>query len=46
MIARDKKVVDGRLNFVLAASIGATVIVSDVARRELVQAMRAIGMQT
>ena len=45
VIARDKKVVSGRLHFVLAASIGATVIVSDVSRRELVQAMRAIGMQ-
>jgi 3-dehydroquinate synthase len=45
VVARDKKVVNGRLHFVLAASIGATVIVSDVAPRELVHAMRAIGMQ-
>lgn len=43
-IGRDKKVVSGRLHFVLAASIGSTVIVSDVTTRELVQAMRAIGM--
>jgi 3-dehydroquinate synthase len=44
-IARDKKVVKGRLHFVLAASIGSTVIVSDVTSRELVQAMRAFGMR-
>lgn len=44
VIARDKKVVRGRLHFVLAASIGSTVIVSDVTTRELVHAMRAIGM--
>lgn len=45
VIARDKKVVGGRLHFVLAASIGSTVIVSDVTTRELVHAMRAIGMK-
>jgi 3-dehydroquinate synthase len=44
VIARDKKVVGGRLHFVLAASIGATVVVSDVTRSELVRVMRAIGM--
>jgi len=44
VIARDKKVVNGRLHFVLAASIGSTVIVSDVSKRELVAVMRAIGM--
>lgn len=45
VIARDKKVVAGRLHFVLAASIGATVVVSDVTTRELMHAMRAIGMR-
>jgi 3-dehydroquinate synthase len=45
VIARDKKVVNGRLHFVLTASIGSTVIVSDVTTRELVHAMRAIGMK-
>jgi 3-dehydroquinate synthase len=45
VIARDKKVVNGRLHFVLAAGIGATAIVSDVHTRELTQAMRAIGMR-
>ncbi len=45
VIARDKKVVSGRLHFVLAGGIGSTVIVSDVTTRELVLAMQAIGMQ-
>jgi 3-dehydroquinate synthase len=45
VIARDKKVVNGRLHFVLAAGIGGTAIVSDVHTRELAQAMRAIGMK-
>ncbi|MEO8483806.1 MAG: 3-dehydroquinate synthase [Acidobacteriota bacterium] len=45
VIARDKKVVNGRLHFVLAAGIGSTVVVSDVHTRELTQAMRAIGMK-
>ena len=41
----DKKVVAGRLNFVLAEGIGGTRIVADVTRRELTTAMRAIGMR-
>jgi 3-dehydroquinate synthase len=45
VIARDKKVLAGRLHFVLAAGIGTTAIVSDVHTRELVTAMRAIGMK-
>jgi 3-dehydroquinate synthase len=45
VIARDKKVINGRLHFVLAAGIGGTVIVSDVHTRELTTAMRAIGMK-
>lgn len=45
VIARDKKVVNGRLHFVLAAGIGGTVVVSDVHTRELTLAMRAIGMK-
>ncbi len=46
LIARDKKVVNGRLHFVLARGIGGTEIVSDVRTRELLGAMRAIGMRT
>lgn len=45
VIARDKKVVNGRLHFVLAKGIGGTSIVSDVHTRELTMAMRAIGMK-
>lgn len=44
VIARDKKVVAGRLHFVLASGIGRTTVVSDVHTRELVLVMRAIGM--
>ncbi len=45
VIARDKKVVAGRLHFVLASSIGSTVVVTDVHTRELVRAMLSLGMQ-
>ena len=45
VIARDKKVVNGRLHFVLAQGIGGTTIVKDVHTRELTMAMRAIGMK-
>ena len=43
-IRHDKKVVSGRLHFVLAAGLGATKIVDDVTEEELGAAMRAIGM--
>ena len=45
VISHDKKVVNGRLHFVLATSIGTTEIVSDVHTRELAHAMRAMGMK-
>jgi len=45
VIARDKKVVAGRLHFVLASGIGATEIASDVHARELRAAMRDIGLK-
>jgi 3-dehydroquinate synthase len=41
----DKKVVSGRLHFVLAQGIGATAIVPDVTTDELRAAMAAIGMR-
>ena len=41
----DKKVVGGRLHFVLAQGIGATVIASDVTAKELTAALKAIGMR-
>jgi len=45
VIARDKKVVAGRLHFVLAKGIGATEIAADVHARELRAAMRDLGMR-
>jgi 3-dehydroquinate synthase len=45
VIAHDKKVVRGRLHFVLAAGIGRTTIAADVRPRELVAAMRHIGLR-
>jgi 3-dehydroquinate synthase len=44
-IHRDKKVVRGRLHFVLATSIGSTMVVDDVQTRELRVAMRSLGMK-
>jgi 3-dehydroquinate synthase len=45
VIARDKKVVNGRLHFVLAKGIGATEIVANVTAAELRTAMSALGMK-
>jgi 3-dehydroquinate synthase len=42
---RDKKVVGGRLHFVLARGIGATTIASDITPRELGDALHAIGLK-
>jgi len=44
-IGRDKKVVDGRLHYVLATAIGQTTTVTDVTSDELAQAAQAIGLQ-
>jgi 3-dehydroquinate synthase len=44
-VARDKKVVRGRLHFVLPTAIGQTSIVTDVTDRELRQALRKIGLR-
>lgn len=41
----DKKVVGGRLHFVLAKGIGETAIADDVTARELVATMKGIGMK-
>ena len=43
-ITRDKKVVDGRLHFVLPAAVGRVLIVADVEERELERALRKVGM--
>lgn len=45
VIAHDKKVVRGRLHFVLARGLGATEIVSDIDPKELKAAMIAIGLR-
>jgi 3-dehydroquinate synthase len=41
----DKKVLSGRLHFVLASGLGATEIVADVRPKELKAAMRGLGMR-
>jgi 3-dehydroquinate synthase len=45
LIRRDKKVVGGRLHFVLARGLGGTEIVNDITPSELRSAMRHIGMR-
>ncbi|HEX7087881.1 MAG TPA: 3-dehydroquinate synthase [Vicinamibacterales bacterium] len=42
---RDKKVVDGRLHYVLATDIGAHAIVDDVTERELAEALERVGFR-
>jgi 3-dehydroquinate synthase len=42
-IARDKKVVAGKLHFVLPTSIGSTAVATDVSTEELSEALVAIG---
>src|SRR5262245_30216295 len=42
---RDKKVIEGRLHFVLATAIGATAIVDDVTRKELKASLKRVGFK-
>lgn len=44
-IARDKKVIAGKLHFVLPLSIGSTTTVTDVSVEELIAAARGLGLQ-
>jgi 3-dehydroquinate synthase len=44
-MGRDKKVVAGKLHFVLPTSIGSTTTVTNVATNELVEALAAIGVR-
>jgi 3-dehydroquinate synthase len=44
-MTRDKKVVAGRLHFVLPMGIGATVIVDDISQREMRQALVRVGFR-
>ena len=43
-IRRDKKVVNGRLHFVVAIEIGATMTVDDVTEEELRGVLRRLGL--
>jgi 3-dehydroquinate synthase len=45
VISHDKKVVGGKLHFVLAREIGATAMASDVEPAEIAAAMRSLGMK-
>ena len=44
-VGRDKKVIAGRLHFVLSAGIGATTTVTDVTIDELSAAARGLGLR-
>jgi 3-dehydroquinate synthase len=44
VIRRDKKVVNGRLHFVLCIDIGATVVVDDVTELELTETLKRLGL--
>jgi 3-dehydroquinate synthase len=44
-IRRDKKIVSGRLHFVLATAIGAHTIVDDVTEKELREALKKVGFR-
>jgi 3-dehydroquinate synthase len=44
-IGRDKKVVAGKLHFVLPTSIGTTTVVTDVTTEELTEALVATGVR-
>lgn len=45
VIRHDKKVVSGKLHFVLPIKVGATTIVDDVTEKELEHALRAVGLR-
>jgi 3-dehydroquinate synthetase len=44
-VLHDKKVVDGKLHFVLARGLGGTEIVSDLHSRELKAALKGLGLR-
>jgi 3-dehydroquinate synthase len=43
-MGRDKKVVEGRLHFVLPTAVGATAIVNDVTAKEITAALKRVGL--
>jgi 3-dehydroquinate synthase len=44
-VRHDKKVVDGRLHFVISIAIGATMVVDDVTEAELAAVLKRIGLK-
>jgi 3-dehydroquinate synthetase len=42
---RDKKVLDGRLHYVLPVRLGETTVVTDVTEQELRAAMEQVGLR-
>ena len=44
-VRRDKKVVNGRLHFVICIAIGATTILDDVTEQELTSVLRGLGLK-
>jgi 3-dehydroquinate synthase len=44
-VARDKKIVEGTLHYVLPAAIGRTIIAADVTGGELGEALRRMGLR-
>ena len=44
-VRRDKKVVNGRLHFVIAIAIGATMTIDDVTEEELVAVLERMGLR-
>jgi len=44
-VRHDKKVVDGRLHFVISIAIGATIIVDDVTEAELAAVLKRMGLK-
>jgi 3-dehydroquinate synthase len=44
-VRRDKKVVSGRLHFVLPTGIGSTAIVDDVTEKEMKEALKRVGFR-
>jgi 3-dehydroquinate synthase len=44
-VRRDKKVVDGRLHFVIAIQIGATITIDDVTEEELTAVLERLGLK-
>ena len=42
---RDKKILNGRLSFIVTPKIGEAAVIDDVSEKELAQALRKIGLR-